>query len=131
MRLFALALLISLHTLAAEVPSWRPDGTAAVRERVGGAILAWPNNTAILRRTPALKIIGNHGETWIEFDYDYYAPTLSPRCEGLRSRPLTAGITIEDYMRSALSVDKLRAELGPNGDCIRSGRGWIREDRLR
>ncbi|MEQ1877982.1 MAG: hypothetical protein ABL958_15170 [Bdellovibrionia bacterium] len=127
----ATLLLATQFVFAGELPQWRPDGTAAARETPRGTVKAWPNETSILERTPSLKVDDETGFAWMEFDYKYFAPSLSPRCEGLKSRPLKSGLSVEDHLRSALSVTELQKELGRDADCIRSGRGWIREDRLR
>jgi hypothetical protein len=128
---FFFSSIFAVPTVAGELPSWRPDGTVAARAALAGPVQAWPNETALLRRTPALKVEDESGYAWMEFDYHYFAPTLSPRCEGLKSRPLKSGLTIGDYLRSAQNISELLNELGSDQDCIRRGRGWIREDRLR
>jgi hypothetical protein len=127
----SLILSASSTALARELPQWRPDGTVAARSRVGGPITAWPNETAVLYRTPALKLTDYDGLVWMEFDFHYFAPALSPRCQTWKTRSLQSGLTVEEYLRAANNVHELRVELDRDQDCIRSGRAWIREDRLR
>lgn len=120
-----------LGASANELPEWRPDGTVAAWTRVGGTIAAWPNESALLLRTPALKISDRDGREWIEFSYTYFAPSLSPRCEAWKVRALPSGRSVDEHLRSALSVAELKSAMSGDADCLREGRAWIREDRLR
>ncbi|HEX4924808.1 MAG TPA: hypothetical protein VFV50_12010 [Bdellovibrionales bacterium] len=131
-RLFTLIFAFcALESSANELPEWRPDGTVAAWTRVGGTISAWPNDSALLTRTPALKVFDRDGREWMEFDYAYFAPTLSPRCEAWKARPLPSGLSVDEHLRSAMSLAELEHAMNEDADCVRRGRAWIREDRLR
>jgi hypothetical protein len=125
---------------AFEKPDWRPDGTVVVCSKIPfdptrGACdkqqaIAWPHENALLigagpKEVPAFV------HDWEEFHYYYFAPYLSLRCGALRSKELSNGLTINEYLRAANDPHKLFAELGVNKDCVQAGRGWIRTDRLR